>query len=166
MIRRDVVSVSRRSECHETSRCNCRFGCSSAAAGAAAAAAGSSCAVGMVVNPATPVLSSVVAVAVTTVVVAVAGGGGGGGAAGGETSTSARSECRCGRGERDEAAEAEDGAAVVPVGCRAERKSFEEWVFRVCCPLRKSLHEDVVSALTDADGDSENVASCCCCCCS
>jgi len=32
-MRRDVVSVSRRSECHDTRRCNWRFGCSSVGGG-------------------------------------------------------------------------------------------------------------------------------------
>lgn len=32
-MRRDVVSVSRKSECHEMKRCSCRFGCSSVGGG-------------------------------------------------------------------------------------------------------------------------------------
>ena len=133
------MSVSRRSECHETSRCNCRFGCSSAAAasgvGTAAAAADAAAA-------ANPVVSSLTVVAFKAAV--------------GERSTaatipaSARSGCGC-EGEREEE---EDGAAAAVVGRCVECKD-------VHCVLRKSLHGGSAAAAEDADADtgadSENV---------
>lgn len=130
----------------------------------------------MVVNPATPVLSfiAVVVAVVTPLVAAAAAAGSEGSTAIATTSTSARSGRGCGYGRGGREAAEEDGATVgVPVG-RVECKilfEVEGWVFRVCCPLRKSLHDDddgdddddVVSAAAaaDVDGDSEKYVACC-----
>ena len=138
MIRRDVVSVSRRSECHETCRCNCRFGCSSAA--------------GAVVGSSSFCVVAGTPVSLLTVFTAAAA------AAASEESTAATStsstSVRSGRGYGERGGE--EGGNGAAAGPRVERKGEE----RVRCMPRKSLHGGSTptgDADADASPSSENV---------
>src|SRR5712671_4753152 len=91
-MRRDVVSVSRKSECHETRRCSCRFGCSSA--GGAAVVGSSSVPTANVVS-----LPAAIAAAVCA-----------GGAGAGAVSTDICARPRCGE-KGEDGDEEEDGGA-------------------------------------------------------
>src|SRR5712675_847352 len=138
-MRREVVSVRRRSECHETTRCSCRFGCaSSGSASASAPATG----VGATLSSCVAPLDAV-------------GTSGGGGDSGPSAVISARSVCCGERGDgegRGEEDGKEDGAAVGRVEPKCERDD------RVCCapPVGKDLQDGAA----DMDIDSGEIARC------